>query len=152
MNTYGVEVQLHAFLTSVLYGRDWSASLPGGFITRERAADIRFIGGWVGLRTGLDVMANEKSSCPYRESNPCRPARSLVTMLTEISRLLIRLQVVSVVQVSRTEFCVKFQFPPCILHTRMYLKVSGLAAWSKNCNCYSCLPLGAVVSIFCESV
>jgi hypothetical protein len=37
-------------------------------------------------------------------------------------------------------------------HMRVYPKVSGLAAWSKNCKWYSSLPLGAVVSLFCESV
>jgi hypothetical protein len=36
--------------------------------------------------------------------------------------------------------------------TRVYPKVSGLAAWSENCNWYSSLPLDAVVSLFCESV
>jgi len=35
---------------------------------------------------------------------------------------------------------------------QMYPKVSGLAAWSENCKYYSSLPLGAVVSLFCESV
>jgi hypothetical protein len=37
-------------------------------------------------------------------------------------------------------------------NTRMYAKVSGLAAWNENCKWYSSLPLGAVVSLFCESV
>jgi hypothetical protein len=37
-------------------------------------------------------------------------------------------------------------------HTRVYPKVSGLAAWSENCKWYSSLPLRAVVSLFCESV
>jgi len=37
-------------------------------------------------------------------------------------------------------------------HTRGYPKVSGLAAWSKNCNWCSSLPLGAVASLFSESV
>jgi hypothetical protein len=36
--------------------------------------------------------------------------------------------------------------------TRMYPKVSRLAAWSENCKWYSSLPLGAVISLFCESV
>jgi hypothetical protein len=36
--------------------------------------------------------------------------------------------------------------------TRVYPKVSGLAAWSENCKWYSSLPLGALVSLFCESV
>jgi hypothetical protein len=34
------------------------------------------------------------------------------------------------------------------LRTRMYPKVSGLAAWSKNCRWYSFPPLGALVSLF----
>jgi hypothetical protein len=34
----------------------------------------------------------------------------------------------------------------------VYPKVSGLAALSENCKCYSSLPLDAVVSLFCESV
>jgi hypothetical protein len=34
----------------------------------------------------------------------------------------------------------------------VYPKVSGLAAWSKNCKWYGSLPLGAVVSLFCESI
>jgi hypothetical protein len=37
-------------------------------------------------------------------------------------------------------------------NTRMYPKVSGLATWSENYKCYSSLPLGAVVWLFCESV
>jgi hypothetical protein len=35
---------------------------------------------------------------------------------------------------------------------RVYPKVSGLTAWSENCNWYSSLPLCAVVSLFCESI
>jgi len=34
----------------------------------------------------------------------------------------------------------------------VYPKVSGLAAWNKNCKLYSSLPLGAVVSLFYEPV
>jgi hypothetical protein len=36
-------------------------------------------------------------------------------------------------------------------HTRVYPKVSGLAAWSHDGKWYSSLPLGAVVSLFYES-
>jgi len=36
--------------------------------------------------------------------------------------------------------------------TRVYPKVSGLAAGSQNCKWYSSLPLGAVISLFYESV
>jgi len=35
--------------------------------------------------------------------------------------------------------------------TRMYQKVSGLAAWSENCKWYSSLPLDAVVSLLFET-
>jgi hypothetical protein len=38
------------------------------------------------------------------------------------------------------------------LHTKVYPKVSALAAWSENCKWYSSLPLGAILSLFCESV
>jgi hypothetical protein len=37
-------------------------------------------------------------------------------------------------------------------YTRVYPKVSGLASWSENCKWYRSLPLGAVVSLFCESI
>jgi hypothetical protein len=40
----------------------------------------------------------------------------------------------------------------CACCTRLYPKVSGLAAWSENCKWYSSLSLVAVVSLFCESV
>jgi hypothetical protein len=36
--------------------------------------------------------------------------------------------------------------------TRVYPKVSGLTAWNENCKWYSSLPLGAVLSLFYESV
>jgi len=36
--------------------------------------------------------------------------------------------------------------------TKVYPKVSGLAAWTENCKWYSPLPLGGVVSLFCKSV
>jgi hypothetical protein len=34
--------------------------------------------------------------------------------------------------------------------TRVYRKVSGLATWSENCEWHSSLPLGTVLSLFCE--
>jgi hypothetical protein len=43
--------------------------------------------------------------------------------------------------------------PTCGLeHTRVYPKVSGLAARSEDCKWYSSVPLGAVISLFYESV
>jgi hypothetical protein len=43
----------------------------------------------------------------------------------------------------------RFPFPE---YTSVYPKVYGLAAWKENCNWYSSLPLGAGISLFCESV
>jgi len=42
-----VEVQLHALLTSVLNGGEWSASCPSHFNPREIAPGTHWIGGWV---------------------------------------------------------------------------------------------------------
>jgi hypothetical protein len=36
-----------------------------------------------------------------------------------------------------------------LLHTMVYIKLSGLAAWSENCNWYSCMPTNEIVSQFC---
>jgi hypothetical protein len=47
-------------LTSALDGGEWSASRPGRFTPRERAAGTHWIGGWVGPRTGLDAGAKRK--------------------------------------------------------------------------------------------
>jgi hypothetical protein len=81
-------------------------------------------------------------------------------------------------EVYTPKFCRHFLLPPVTLHvkwvridkhlhmntfiiisqtftyprTRVYPKVSGLAALSDNCKWYSSLSLDAVVSLFCESV
>jgi hypothetical protein len=74
MKTYwGVELWLHAFLTSALDGGEWSASRPGRFTTRERAPGTHWIGGWVGLRAVLDTVVKRKFPRPRRESNSRTP-------------------------------------------------------------------------------
>jgi hypothetical protein len=40
--------------TLALDGGEWSASRPGRFTPRERAAGTHWIGGWVGPRVGVD--------------------------------------------------------------------------------------------------
>jgi len=50
-----VEIEIHAFLTSALDGGEWSASHSSHFTHRVRA-HIHWIGGWVGSRTGQDVV------------------------------------------------------------------------------------------------
>jgi hypothetical protein len=55
MKAYGrVDVLVHIFLTSALAGGEWSPSRPDRFTPEERAPGTHWIGGWVGLRAGLD--------------------------------------------------------------------------------------------------
>jgi len=74
----GVDVELHAFLISTLDEGEWSAPRLGRFIPGERACDTHCTGSLMGPRSGLDAVAKKKS-----EWNRCRPARSLVTILTD---------------------------------------------------------------------
>jgi len=66
---------------------EWSASRPDSFTPGDRTPDTNWTGNWVGPRAGPDAMVKRKILCPCRESNPGRPARSLVTVLTELRRL-----------------------------------------------------------------
>jgi hypothetical protein len=55
MKTYGWSESIAPpFLNVALNGSKWSASRPGHFTFEERAPSTRWIGGWVGLRAGLD--------------------------------------------------------------------------------------------------
>jgi hypothetical protein len=53
----GVEVYLHAFLTSAVDGGEWSASRSASFIAEERAHDTHCIGTWVGCTVHLEAVA-----------------------------------------------------------------------------------------------
>jgi hypothetical protein len=56
MEAYGgVDVQIHIFLTSALAGSEWSASRPGRY-----TIGTHWMGGWVDLRVGLDVVEKRK--------------------------------------------------------------------------------------------
>jgi hypothetical protein len=57
MKTFGgVDVYIEVSFTSALVRSERSNSLPGHFIPQERTPDIHWIGGWMGLRAGLDAM------------------------------------------------------------------------------------------------
>jgi hypothetical protein len=84
----GVEVQLHEFLNSPLDGGVWLASRPSRFTPRKKAPGTHWIRGLVDPRAGLEVVAKREEFLPRREPNPGRPARSLVTVMTEVSRFL----------------------------------------------------------------
>jgi hypothetical protein len=74
----GVDVQIQIFLTSALVGGEWSNSRPCRFIPRERPPGTHWIGGWVGLRAGLDDLERRKFlTLPGLElRHHGRPARS----------------------------------------------------------------------------
>jgi hypothetical protein len=63
-------VRLHLFLTSAQDGGDWSDSLPGHFTPEERAPGTHWLGGWVGPKVGLDVVANKQNSTPAMNRTP----------------------------------------------------------------------------------
>jgi hypothetical protein len=61
MKTYGgVDVYIHVFLTSALFGGEWSASCPDRFTSEEKAPGTHWIGGWLEPRAGLDDVKKKK--------------------------------------------------------------------------------------------
>jgi hypothetical protein len=58
------------FLISALDGGEWSPSRTSRFTPRKTAPCAYYMGGWVGHKTGLDVMEKRIISCSYRKSNP----------------------------------------------------------------------------------
>jgi hypothetical protein len=70
---WGVDVEIHVFLTSALVGGQWSTGITPG----ERAPGTHWIGGWVDFRTGLDDLEKRKFLTPpgLELQLLCRPAR-----------------------------------------------------------------------------
>jgi hypothetical protein len=66
----GVEVQLHAFLTSARNRDEWLGSCNSCFTQVARAICIHGIGGWVGLSAGQDMMAKKKIYVPAGNRTP----------------------------------------------------------------------------------
>jgi hypothetical protein len=58
------------FLTSALDGGEWSASGPDCFISGEGAHGAHWLGGFMGLRAGLDVIEKIKSYFPTGNRTP----------------------------------------------------------------------------------
>jgi hypothetical protein len=53
---------------------------PAALYPRERTPGTHWIGGWLGLRAGLDAGARRKILFSCRGSNPERPTRSRVSV------------------------------------------------------------------------
>jgi hypothetical protein len=61
MKTYGrLDVQIHVFLTSALFGGEWSVSRLGRLTPGERTPGSHWIGSWVGPRAGLEEVEKKK--------------------------------------------------------------------------------------------
>jgi hypothetical protein len=87
--TYGVvKVQLHAFLTSAL-DRGESVSRPSRFIPAEKSPRYPLDWRLGGSHSQSGSGGDKKKPWPCRESNPGRPSRSRVTILTELSSFLL---------------------------------------------------------------
>jgi hypothetical protein len=57
---WGVDVQIHIFLTFVVARGEWWASRTARFTPGEKAFGNHWLGGWVDLRAGLDDMEKTK--------------------------------------------------------------------------------------------
>jgi hypothetical protein len=68
-------------------------------------------------------------------------------ILTSLIQMFIYCRYKSIVKIIVSETS-EFILPP----TSLNIHYLGLAAWSENCKWYNSLPLGAAVSLFCESV
>jgi len=79
-----MEVQLHSILTLTLDENEWSAWHSGHFTTKERTPQltVQEIGGKAN-RFGR-LVGDKNKSCHSQDSNPDRPACSLVTTLTVV--------------------------------------------------------------------
>ena len=88
--TNGVEVglQLHSFLMSALNGVEWSVSAPVALF-RVKASSTNQIVDRIGPEPVRTILRKDKSICSARHSTLIvllsRPARTLVTTLTELS-------------------------------------------------------------------
>jgi hypothetical protein len=69
-STGGVEVYLHACLTSTLEGGECSASRPARFTPREKSSSIYWTGGWLRPRACLDAVAKRKIAATAGNRTP----------------------------------------------------------------------------------
>jgi len=64
-----------------------SASRAGRFNPVEKTLVTHWLGGWVGFQSQSGVVPKRKIPYPYQESDPGRPARSVVYILTELPQI-----------------------------------------------------------------
>jgi hypothetical protein len=89
LSLYLSKHQLHAFSISALDGGEWSASRPSHFTPgKEPPVPNGSEAGWAPEPVWTRWRRKKSHHCTFRELNPGRPARSLVSTLTKLSRLL----------------------------------------------------------------
>jgi hypothetical protein len=61
---------------------------PGRLTSGERNPGTRWIGGWMGLRVGLDAVAKKRNLCLCRELNPalsvCRSGKTFEIAVSDV--------------------------------------------------------------------
>jgi len=129
MHIGGAEVKLQFILTSALVGGS-SNSHAGGYTPRVVAQNTRFIKGWVGPSTSLDVVTKTKS--PSRNCTLHHSALSVVTILSTIPQLS-KLTVLSSQYLSTQSLQLR------------YVSHDGISC-SIPCNRIQCLVLTATLS------
>jgi hypothetical protein len=75
MKTYGVEVEIHIFLTLVLDADEWSVLCH--FSSGEAAPSGHCVGSWVCSRAGLDALEKLNISVPAGNQIPIPQTFSL---------------------------------------------------------------------------
>jgi hypothetical protein len=78
-----MDVYIHIFLTSALFGGEWSASRPRPLYPREEPPVPIGFGGWVDPRTGLDDVGKILDPTGTRNSNPDSVVQPVASRYTD---------------------------------------------------------------------
>jgi hypothetical protein len=87
MDIYGVEIQIHAILSSTLDGGESLPSCTGCFTYGERTPIAHWIRDWGGPQSWYGCGGKEKNPSSCQEPNFRGLTCNLVTILTELSHL-----------------------------------------------------------------
>ena len=79
-----MEVQLHSVLTSALDKNEWSTSRSSHFTSKDKTLEPTVQKIWWKAERSGRLVVDKKNSCHSWDSNPDRPNRSRVTILTTV--------------------------------------------------------------------
>jgi hypothetical protein len=102
----------YSFLTSAIRGVNGQHYALAALYPRESTSGIHWIGGWVGVRTGLDTQARGKIFCPCWRSNSTRAVCSQTLYWLSYPSYLSQLRAVKFYNISGK--C--FVLPPLCAH------------------------------------